>query len=271
MQDTYSKQKVMQEVYILKKIRHSNIIRLFEVFQSPKHFLLVMEYADGGDLLQFVKKRQHLDEETAKRIFKQVVHGIAHCHCRSVLHRDIKLDNILMDEEGGIKICDFGVSRLITKNQSIQEQCGTPAYLAPEIISDKGYRGYYVDLWSLGVLLYAMLQGTVPFKAKSLESLLALIMKGKLYYPVGISDNATNLIESMLKIQPDERISIPNILKHPWLKTEDDLVDSEDDDHDFEMGISFRRQECNFNPLSKIGMNESNTARPRISADADDT
>ena len=121
MQDTYSKQKVMQEVYILKKIRHSNIIRLFEVFQSPKHFLLVMEYADGGDLLQYVKKRQHLDEEAAKRIFKQVVHGIAHCHCRSVLHRDIKLDNILMDEEGGIKICDFGVSRLITKNQSIQE------------------------------------------------------------------------------------------------------------------------------------------------------
>ena len=147
-----------------------------------------------------------------------------------------------MDEEGGIKICDFGVSRLITKNQSIQEQCGTPAYLAPEIIADKGYRGYYVDLWSLGVLLYAMLQGTVPFKAKSLEALLALIMKGKLDFPQQISEQATQLIQSMLKIEPEERISIANILRHPWLKTRDELeCDDEDDDHDFEMGISFRR------------------------------
>ena len=142
-----------------------------------------MEYAGGGDLLHFVRKRKNLEEEAAKKIFKQVVHGIAHCHCRSVLHRDIKLDNILIDEEGGIKICDFGVSRLITKNQSIQEQCGTPAYLAPEIIADKGYKGYYVDLWSLGVLLYAMLQGDVPFRAASMEALLELIMKGKLEFP----------------------------------------------------------------------------------------
>jgi serine/threonine protein kinase len=90
-------------------------------------------------------------------MFKQIVYGLAHCHCRSVLHRDIKLDNILMDNEGSIKICDFGVSRLINKGQIIQEQCGTPAYLAPEIIADEGYEGFYVDIWSLGVLLYAML------------------------------------------------------------------------------------------------------------------
>ena len=116
MQDTYSKQKVMQEVYILQKIRHSNIIRLYEVFESSKHMLLVMEYAGGGDLLQFVKSKSKLDEKVAKSYFKQIVFGLAHCHCRSVLHRDIKLDNVLMDTEGGIKICDFGVSRLIAKN-----------------------------------------------------------------------------------------------------------------------------------------------------------
>lgn len=95
------------------------MIRLFEVFETPKHVLLVMEYAGGGDLLQFVKQRKYLDELMTKNIFKQIVHGLAHCHCRSVLHRDIKLDNILMDSDGGIKICDFGVSRLITKNQVI--------------------------------------------------------------------------------------------------------------------------------------------------------
>ena len=129
-----------------------------------------------------------------------------------MLHRDIKLDNILMDCYGGIKICDFGVSRLITKNQAIQEQCGTPAYLAPEIIAEKYYKGYYVDLWSLGVLLYAMLQGTVPFKAKSLEALHALIMKDKLEFVKPISEPAEELIRRMLKIEPEERISIPSIL-----------------------------------------------------------
>jgi serine/threonine protein kinase len=104
-----------------------------------------------------VKERKRLEEHNAKYMFKQIVYGLAHCHCRSVLHRDIKLDNILMDQEGGIKLCDFGVSRLVQKGQMIQEQCGTPAYLAPEIIADEGYEGFYVDIWSLGVLLYTML------------------------------------------------------------------------------------------------------------------
>ena len=115
MKDDFSKKKVFQEVYILKKIRHSNIIRLLEVFESPKHFLMVMEYVGGGDLLQYVKERKRLEEKEAKFIFKQIVYGLAHCHCRSVLHRDIKLDNILMDKEGGVKVCDFGVSRLVAK------------------------------------------------------------------------------------------------------------------------------------------------------------
>ena len=106
-----------------------------------------------------------MSEDDTKYIFKKIVHGIAHCHCRSVLHRDIKLDNILLDGEGGVKICDFGVSRLITKTDVIHEQCGTPAYLAPEMSSNSQYSGFYVDIWSLGILLYVMLQGTVPFTA----------------------------------------------------------------------------------------------------------
>ena len=116
MKDDYSKKKVFQEVYILKKIRHSNIIRLLEVFESPKHFLMVMQYVGGGDLLQYVKKKKRLQEPEAKRLFKQIVHGLAHCHCRSILHRDIKLDNILLDEDLGVKICDFGVSRLVQRD-----------------------------------------------------------------------------------------------------------------------------------------------------------
>jgi serine/threonine protein kinase len=165
MKDDFSKRKVFQEVYLLKKIKHSNVIRLLEVFESSKHMLMVMEYAGGGDLLHLIKRKGKLQESDAKFIFKQISYGLAHIHCRSVIHRDIKLDNILLDCEKGVKICDFGVSKIIKKGQIIQEQCGTPAYLAPEIIIDKGYEGFFVDIWSLGVLLYAMLCGTVPFKA----------------------------------------------------------------------------------------------------------
>lgn len=119
LQDKYSRKKVFQEVYILKKIRHSNVIRLYEVFENKKHIMMVTEYAGGGDLYNLVKKNKHLLEDEAKYIFKKITQGVAHCHCRSVLHRDIKLDNILLDGEGGVKICDFGVSRLVTKNEVI--------------------------------------------------------------------------------------------------------------------------------------------------------
>lgn len=157
MKDDFSRKKVFQEVYILKKIHHSNIIRLLEVFESSKHFFIVMEYAGAGDLLHYVKKKRRLQETEARFIFKQVLYGLGHCHCRSVLHRDIKLDNVLLDNEKGIKLCDFGVSKIIKKHQFIREQCGTPAYIAPEIIADEGYEGFFADLWSLGVVLYAML------------------------------------------------------------------------------------------------------------------
>ena len=121
IKDEYSRRKVFQEVYILKKIRHSCVIRLLEVFESEKHFLMVMEYSGGGDLLQYVKKRKRLNEQSAKAIFKQILYALGHCHCRSVLHRDIKLDNVLMDGEGGVKLCDFGVSRIVKKGNTINE------------------------------------------------------------------------------------------------------------------------------------------------------
>ncbi len=137
MKDEFSRKKVFREVYILKKIRHANVIRLLEVFESSKHLLIVMEYAGCGDLLQYVKRHKRLSESEAKVLFKQVVYGLGHIHSRSVLHRDIKLDNILLDSDNGVKICDFGVSKIIDKGVSIKEQCGTPAYIAPEIISDQ--------------------------------------------------------------------------------------------------------------------------------------
>lgn len=234
MKDDFSKRKVFQEVYLLKKIKHSNVIRLLEVFESSKHMLMVMEYAGGGDLLHLIKRKGKLQESDAKFIFKQIAYGLAHIHCRSVIHRDIKLDNILLDCEKGVKICDFGVSKIIKKGQIIQEQCGTPAYLAPEIIIDKGYEGFFVDIWSLGVLLFAMLCGTVPFKAQNLEDLHKLILKGEFTFPTELSSEAQTIVRGMIKLNPRDRLTIPQILAHAWLKetNEDDSDEEEEDKND---------------------------------------
>lgn len=119
---SFLENKVLQEVYLLKNIKHSNVIRLLEVFETPKHLLIVMEYSGGCDLLKYIKKNGKLSEDQAREYFIQVVYGVSHCHCRSVLHRDIKLDNILLNDDGEVKLCDFGVSKIMKKGKVIKEQ-----------------------------------------------------------------------------------------------------------------------------------------------------
>lgn len=223
IKDEFSRRKVFQEVYILKKIRHSNIIRLFEVFESTNHLLMVMEYAGKGDLLQHVNSRGRLKEKEARYFFRQILYGLGHWHCRSVLHRDVKLDNILIDSNMGIKICDFGVSKIIKKAQKIVEQWGTPAYIAPEIIADNGYHGFYVDIWSLGVLLFAMVWGAVPFKANNMQELYKNIMNNGFWFPVPLSKEVKDLVKKMLNKVPEKRMLIPEILSHPWVVSEVDF------------------------------------------------
>lgn len=164
LKEDSSKRKVMQEVYILKKIRHPNVIRLYETFETKKHILFVLEMCSGGDLLNYVRKRRRLKEDCAKYMFKQLIDGLQSIHSKNIVHRDIKLDNILLDNVGNLKIGDFGVSKLCWAGETMMEQCGTPAYIAPEILLDQGYWGFGVDVWSAGVVLYSMLYGSVPFK-----------------------------------------------------------------------------------------------------------
>ena len=119
-----------------------------------------------------MKKNKCISENRAKSIFRQIIYGIAHCHCRSIIHRDIKLDNILLDENGNAKVCDFGISRVINSlDEPIMEQCGPPAYIAPEILHTDGYKGFKSDIWGLGIILFAMTTGTVPFRAQNMREL----------------------------------------------------------------------------------------------------
>jgi len=137
-----------------------------------------MEYVSCGELLSFVRKRSKIYENIARFIFRQIVEALQYIHSQNIVHRDIKLDNILIDLQNNIKICDFGVSKSIKKNDVMHDQCGTPAYIAPEILKNCGYEGFGVDIWSAGVVLYAMLSGTVPFKANNMKDLHKTIIKG---------------------------------------------------------------------------------------------
>lgn len=202
------KNKVMHEVGILLRMRHPSVVKLFETFETGRHILLVMELCAGGDLLNYVRKRRKLDEDCAKVIFKQIIEGLGYIHSKNILHRDIKLDNILLDGKGKVKIADFGVSKVVKPGEIMLEQCGTPAYIAPEIIRDKGYQGFKADIWSAGVVLYAMLYGTVPFKANNMQDLHKLILKAKYNLKDEISEEAKSLLRAMLELDIEKRITI---------------------------------------------------------------
>eukprot|EP00806_Schmidingerella_arcuata_P003863 Macronucleus_4502.p1 GENE.Macronucleus_4502~~Macronucleus_4502.p1 ORF type:complete len:192 (+),score=20.82 Macronucleus_4502:1-576(+) len=182
-----------------------------------------MELCAGGDLLNYVRKRRRLKEPFAQKIFRQIIEGLGYIHSKNVAHRDIKLDNILLDGKGNVKIADFGVSRQIQPDQIMREQCGTPAYIAPEILRNRGY-SLNVDLWSAGVVLFAMLYGTVPFKAQTMDELHQVILKGKYLLKEDISIEARDLLRGLLEINPKKRLSVRKILRHPWLKNMDTSV-----------------------------------------------
>lgn len=219
LQNEHAKRKIFREVYILKKIRSNFVVRILEVFETEQNFLIVMEYVPGGDLLKYLKTNGKFSEEKCKQLFYQIALGVNTIHKHGILHRDIKLDNIILDKTlTTVKICDFGVSKLVHKGEIIMDQCGTPAYLAPEIVLDKGYEGFWSDIWSLGVLLYCMICGTVPFKANTLQELHKAILLGRYDLPEFLSPAVKHLIKHMLKIVPSNRIPLDQILTHRWFE-----------------------------------------------------
>lgn len=214
-----SKRKVMQEFNILRRTRHCNIVRLYESFETQQHIVFVMEVCGGGDLLTYVRRRRKLKEDTARFLFRQIISGLACCHEKRVLHRDIKLDNILLTSQGDVKICDFGVSQLVTPGQTMTEQCGTPAYIAPEVFRNEGYQGFASDIWSAGVVLYAMLYGAVPFKASNMAELhRQVIERQPSYKEEELSPEALSLLKGILEKDPARRLNSDQILAHKWMR-----------------------------------------------------
>lgn len=219
-----SNKKFRQEFSVLKNLRHPNVIRLYESFETEKHILIVMELCSGGDLLNYIRKCKRLKENVAKFVFRSLIVGLNYCHSKGVVHRDIKLDNVLLNSEGELKLCDFGVCKTIVRGERMTERCGTPAYIAPEILRGKGYEGFGADIWSAGIALYAMLYGTVPFKGPTLQELKEAILAGKYTLKEDISKEARDLLAKMLCSSPRKRMTAANILAHPWMQGVDESV-----------------------------------------------
>ena len=211
-----AKQKINNEIEMLSRLRHPFISQILDSFETDTHIFIVMEYI-CGDLLGFIRKRGKLSETVSKIIFKQLIEGLRYIHSKKIVHRDIKLDNILIDLTNTIKICDFGVSRKISKDEIMHEHCGTPAYIAPEIFENNGYTGFQCDIWSAGVTLYYILGGIQPFRANSIKDLEKKVIAGEFEPIEDISEEANNLIKLMLKTDPKKRINEEKILNHPWI------------------------------------------------------
>lgn len=215
-----AKKCLMQEVSILRRLNgHPNMIQLFEVIETSTHIVLVMEFAAGGDLLRYVRQRRRLGEDVAQDLFKQLADGIGHMHVQSVVHRDVKLENLLLDSFGCLKIADFGVAVVVKPpGKRLTEHCGTPSYIAPEILLEAGYEGQPVDVWSSGVVLYAMLCGRVPFKGENLTELKRCIVKGRFHFPSHLSEQSMALLKGMIVVDPRKRFVLRDVLVHPWLE-----------------------------------------------------
>ena len=208
-----------RELDALRCLRHKNIIQLVEVLETQDHVYIVMELAEGGDLLDFINKKRFLSDEDAKGLFHDLVDGLVECHRLRFVHRDLKCENMLLSRNLRLKISDFGFARRYGDTQKLQTYCGSYAYAAPEIIIGEPYLGPMADIWSIGVILYAMVCGKLPFKDKDAKTLLSDVAS-KLHFPSRISDQCKDLIKGILKFHPKERLTLEEIKSHPWMSSQ---------------------------------------------------
>ncbi|CAK9148032.1 unnamed protein product [Ilex paraguariensis] len=211
-------EKVRREIKICRLFVHPHIIRLYEVIETPVDIYVVMEYVKSGELFDYIVEKGRVHEDEARKLFQQIISGVEYCHRNMVVHRDLKPENLLLDSRGNVKLADFGLSNIMRDGHFLKTSCGSPNYAAPEVVSGKLYAGPEVDVWSCGVILYAMLCGTLPFDDVNIPNLFKKIKGGIYTLPSQLSPGARALIPRMLVVDPMKRITIPEIRQHHWFK-----------------------------------------------------
>lgn len=231
---------IKREISILRRVRHPNIVQLFEVMATKAKIYFVMEFVRGGELFNKVAKGR-LKEEVARKYFQQLISAVSFCHARGVYHRDLKPENLLLDENGNLKVSDFGLSAVsdqIRQDGLFHTFCGTPAYVAPEVLARKGYDAAKVDIWSCGVILFVLMAGYLPFHDQNVMAMYKKIYKGEFRCPRWFSTELSKLLTRLLDTNPESRVTIPEVMENRWFKKgfkhikfyiEDDKLCSVDD------------------------------------------
>eukprot|EP00756_Hemistasia_phaeocysticola_P023439 Hpha_TRINITY_DN15892_c0_g5::TRINITY_DN15892_c0_g5_i2::g.187291::m.187291 len=209
-------QQLKREIAIMKLLNHPHVLSMVDVLQTGSNIYLVLELLTGGDLFDKLDQAKRFEEPQARTYFQQLVYGLQYLHANDIAHRDLKPENLLLDAGGNLKIADFGFSRLLNNQQLLQTVCGTPNYMAPEVLKEQGYDGKKADLWSSGVILYTMMAGYLPFDDENMNVLCDKIEAGDYRMSRKFSDLAKDIIEKLLTVDPAKRIDMAGICAHAF-------------------------------------------------------
>eukprot|EP00906_Rhabdomonas_costata_P008666 RCo012310 len=213
--------QLKREIAIMKHLKHDNIVRMIEVLQTAKHIYIVLDLITGGELFDRIVAAKRFDEAVGRKYFQQLITAIYYCHLQGIAHRDLKPENLLLDANDRLKVSDFGLSNLQrsgTDSNLLSTVCGTPNYVAPEVLKEKGYNGFAADVWSCGVILFVMLAGYLPFDDPNMNALFLKIERGEYRMAKYFSPEVKDLISKMLVLDPAKRITLDDIIATPWFR-----------------------------------------------------
>ncbi|XP_034144169.1 serine/threonine-protein kinase BRSK2 isoform X1 [Esox lucius] len=208
--------KVEREIAILKLIEHPHVLKLHDVYENKKYLYLVLEHVSGGELFDYLVKKGRLTPKEARKFFRQIISALDFCHSHSICHRDLKPENLLLDEKNNIRIADFGMASLQVGDSLLETSCGSPHYACPEVIRGEKYDGRKADVWSCGVILFALLVGALPFDDDNLRNLLEKVKLGVFHMPHFIPPDCQNLLRGMIEVDATKRLTLEQIQKHNW-------------------------------------------------------
>ncbi|KAF9934742.1 serine/threonine-protein kinase KIN2 [Linnemannia zychae] len=209
--------RTIREASIMMVLHHPYIVSLYEVMVLPHHYYMILEHVDGGQMLDYIISHGKLKEKHARKFARQIASALDYCHRNSIVHRDLKIENILISKSGNIKIIDFGLSNLYSPRSHLSTFCGSLYFAAPELLNAKVYTGPEVDVWSFGIVLYVLVCGKVPFDDQSMPALHAKIKRGFVEYPAWLSNDCRHLLSKMLVTVPSQRATMAEVLAHPWM------------------------------------------------------
>lgn len=210
------KRRILREAAILNLAHHPNIVKLYDLYVTEEYYCMVFEYVEGGQMLDYIITHGKMPENQAQKFFIQLLSSVSYCHDNGIVHRDLKIENVLVDTKGDVKLVDFGLSNFFDPRDKLKTFCGSLYFAAPELLRGIIYTGPEIDVWSLGIILYVLVCGKVPFDDKSMTALHEKIKSGIFVLPEHLSRECQNLLKSMIEVDPKRRARIDEILRHPW-------------------------------------------------------